>query len=150
MLSCVVYLTTTLSAPVPHYTRRNSRSYDRTKPGALHGNARVCPSANGNDLVPNVFSLSITVRPNHQCLCASSLLLQVLLYVLLVGRDGNLDRRFEQTEWIAAIPGLERRTEVLIHKMSGDRGDSILGSSLRVIEIIVLDERGRGVALAKL
>ena len=96
-----------------------------------------------------MFPFSITVRPNHQSLRASGLLLQVLLYVLLIGRDGNLDRRFKETEWIAAVPGLERGTEVLIHKMSGDSGDGKLGSGLRVIEIIVLDEWGRSVALAK-
>lgn len=95
----------------------------------------------------DVLPLSITVRPNHQSLRPSSLLLQVLLYVLFISRDSDLDRRFKEAEWVTAVPGLERRTEVLIHKMSGNRGDGVLGSGLGVIKIIVLDEWGRGIAL---
>jgi len=95
----------------------------------------------------DVLPLSITVRPNHQSLRSSSLLLQVLLYVLLIRRDGDLDRRFKEAERVTAVPGLERRTEVLIHKVSGDRGDGILGSGLGVIKIIVLDEFGGRVTL---
>lgn len=97
----------------------------------------------------DVFPLSITVGPNHQSLCASSFLLQVLLYVLLIRRNLNLDGRFKEAEWITAVPGLEHRTEVLIHKVTSDSSDGILGSSLGVIEIIVLDERGGSVALAR-
>ena len=127
----------------------NSRSYNRAKPSTLHGNSCVHSSANGDDFVTDVFSLSITVRPNHQGLCASGLLLQVLLYVLLVCGNGDLDRCFEEAEWITAVPGLEHGTEVLIHKMSRDSGDGILGLGLRVIEIIVLDELGGSVALGE-
>lgn len=96
-----------------------------------------------------MLSLSIAVRPNHQSLCAPGFLLQVLLYVLLVGRNGDLDRRFKEAEWITAVPGLECETEVLIHKMTGDSGDGKLGSGLWVVEIIVFDKLGGSVALAR-
>ena len=149
MLSCVVYLPVIRSTPVRHERRVDSRRYDGTEPSTLHGQACIRPSANGHNLITDVLPLSITVRPYHQSLCPSGLLLQVLLYVLLIGRDSDLDRRFKETEWITAVPGLERRTEVLIHKVSGDCGDGVLGSSLRVIEIIVLDELGGSVALSR-
>lgn len=149
VLSRIVYLPVVLSTPAPYETAGNSRSDNCTKPSTFHGNACIRPSAHCHNFITNVFPLSITVRPNHQGLCASGLQLQVLLDVLLIGRDGDLDRRFEETEWITTVPGLERRTEVLIHKMSSDRSDGILGSSLRVVEIIVLDVLGGSVALAK-
>lgn len=94
-----------------------------------------------------MFPLSITVRPNHQGLCAPGLLLQVLLYVFLVCRNSDLDGCIKETERIATVPRLEHRTEVLIHEMTCNRGDGILGPSLGVIKIIILDELAGGVAL---
>lgn len=149
VLSCVVYLSDIRSAPARRERRADSRSYDSTKPGTLHGQACIYPPANGHNLMTDVLPLSITVRPNHQSLRPSSLLLQVLLYILLIGRDSDLDRRFKETKWVAAVPGLERRTEVLIHKVSGNSGDGVLGSGLGVIKIIVPDKLGGGVALLR-
>ena len=149
MLSCIMDLPTIRSALALREMRDNLRSYDSTEPSTLYGQACIRPSANGHNLITNMFPLSITVRPNHQGLCAPGLLLQVLFYVLLIGRDGNFNRGFEKTKWITAVPGLENGTEVLVHKMSGNRSDGILGSSLRVIKIIVLDELGRSVALSR-
>jgi hypothetical protein len=128
----------------------NSRSYDGTEPSTLHDNTCVRTPANSHNFVTNVFPLSITVSPNHQSLCASGLLLQVFLDVFFVSRNGNFNWCFKKTEGIATVPGLVRGTEVLIHKMSDDRSNGILGPGLRVIEIIVLDVWGGSVALPKL
>jgi hypothetical protein len=149
MLGCVVYLSVIRSTPARHGRRADSLSYNSTKPGTLHGHACIRPSTNGHNLITDVLPLSITVRPNHQSLCTSGLLLQVLLYVLLISRDRGLDIRFKEVEWVTAVPGLELRTKVLIHEMSGNRGDGVLGSGLRVIKIIVLDELRGSVALSK-
>lgn len=138
------------STPAPHGTAVSSRGYDCAKPSTLYDHSCIRSSANGHNFVTDVFPLSIAVCPNHQGLGASDLLLQVLLYVFLVCHNVNLDRCFKKAEWIATVPGLERRTEVLIHKMTRDRGDGILGPSLRVIKIIVLDELGGGVALVEI
>jgi len=144
-----MYLSVVGSTLAPHEITRDSRSYDCAKSSTLHGNTCIRPSADSRDFITNVFPLPITVRPNHQSLRAPGLLLQVLFYVLLVSHDGNLYRRFKEAEWITTVPGLELRTKVLIHKMSGDRGDGILGSSLGVVEIIVLDENRGSAALAR-
>jgi len=149
VLGCIVYLPVKRLTPAQHENAGHSRSYDCTKSSTLDGNSCIRPSTNGHNLVTDVLPLSITIRPNHQSLCAPGLMLQVLLYVLLICCDSNLDRRFKEAERITPVPGLEHGTEVLIHKVSGDCGDGILGSSLWVIEIIVLDERGGSVALAR-
>lgn len=149
MSSCIVYLPDTLFSSRPHELEASSRGYDCTKPRALYNHPCIHPLANSHNFVTDVFPLSITVGPNHKSLCASGFQLQILLYVFLVCRNGNLDRSLKKTERVTSTPGLEGGSEILSHKVSYNCGDGILGPRLGIIEVIVLDVFRRAIALAE-
>lgn len=136
---------------------RDSRRDDRTKPRPLHLQPRIRSFTHGLDLTPDMFTLAITIRPDHEQVGVSSELLEVsfdaieFLMIEAIQRDSILLKcgkrpphlvnkrdglRIKQIKRIAARPSLVVVREIHRHQVTqhGRDGEFSLSPTRRCAE----------------
>lgn len=110
-----------------------------TKPSALDPNCVIGLSAHSRNLHPDVLSLPIAIRPNHENLSTTRLCCEVILDILPVRGYCCFHRSVKEFKRVARMPFAVGLIEVLRREMSRNacHGEERLG--LRVVEFIVLD-----------
>jgi hypothetical protein len=78
--------------------------YDGTESCPFHDNVSLCSSTDANNLQTNMLSLSITIRPDHQCVGVSGLSEKVVFDSFLVLINCGFNWRVEQLESITRVP----------------------------------------------
>lgn len=106
--------------------------YDGTEPRSPHSDVRVRPTTDLHNLGPDVLSLPITVRPNHEHLCTGGLRFQVFGDSLRVFFDLAIYGSFEQQKWVAGGPFRVHGCEVVVHNVPSYSGNRELGVRLGV------------------
>lgn len=99
--------------------------YDGTESCPFYDNVSLCSSTDTNDFQADMFSLSITIRPDHQCVGVSGLSEKVIFDCLLVLINCGFNWRVEQIESITRVPFPMCLMEVTSRQMACNRSDRI-------------------------
>jgi hypothetical protein len=94
-----------------------------------------------------MFSFSVTVRPDHELFRPSCFRFQVFDDGLLIRGDFYFDRRIEEFKGVTGLPFTMGVTKVVLQYVTSNASDREMRSTLRVIKVIVLDDRASCVSL---
>lgn len=83
---------------------RDELGYDGAEPGSPDQNIRFRLPAYGHNLPSDVFTLSITIRPNHQGVCTACFIHQVAFYGLVLGWHDGVYGGIEKGDGITRMP----------------------------------------------
>lgn len=94
-----------------------------------------------------MFSLSITIRPNHELLSTAGFVKYIGFNRFLVVLDHSLNWRIEEVIRLTRPPFPMSVKEIIRSEMSSNGSDGECGISLGIVEVIVLDKTRRRITL---